>query len=260
MEGGWKVCVAVAFTSMKTAGSNKLQDRARELAEQGADPFRVEALHRARRFKRSWLEMAEALSEIKMRRLYEVWGYSDLYAYCGEELLMKRGTVEKLTGSYRTIERYAPELLKADGDDAKLPSFDSVDYFARAIGERENQRAEAPPPEVINALRDAVFDEARPVAAIRKEFHSTLYPKNDVELATEHAERTRAQVRRLLDTLPTVAGLDPKTLRDASGALERLAAELTMLAAAEPQAQAGEAPSARPSRAGQQTTLVAVGA
>ena len=63
---------------MKTVGGTKLQDRADELASQGADPMRIEALHRARRFKRSWLEMAEALSETlhaeyqRMRRIYRI--------------------------------------------------------------------------------------------------------------------------------------------------------------------------------------------
>lgn len=215
---------------MKPVGGSKLQDRADDLVAKGADPQRVEALHRAKRFKRSWLEMAEALSEINKRRLFESWGYADLYAYCAEELSLKRGTVEKLTGSFRTIERYAPELLRPDGDDAKLPSFDSVDYFARAVGERESRRAETPTVEVIDALRDAVFEEARPVAAIRREFHATLYPKSETEVATEHAERTRAQVRRLLDALPTVTGLAALSLRDATAALERLDRELTSLA------------------------------
>ena len=230
MGGGWKGCVAVACAAMKTVGGTKLQDRADELASQGADPMRIEALHRARRFKRSWLEMAEALSEIKVRKLYEAWGYIDLFAYCAEELSLKRGTVEKLTGSYRTIERYAPELLQADGDEAKLPSFDSVDYFARALGERDSRRAEAPTPEVLDALRDAVFDEARPVSAIRREFHATLSPKSEAEVATDYAERTRAQVRRLLDALPLVSGLASSTLRDATATLERLDRELNAIA------------------------------
>ncbi|MBM4357724.1 MAG: hypothetical protein FJ096_06395 [Deltaproteobacteria bacterium] len=215
---------------MSEGGVQKLSDRANALAAQGAEPLRVEAIHRARRFKRSWLEMAELLTDIKLRRKYEAWGYGDLYAYAADELQLKRGTVEKLTGSYRTIERYAPELLEAGGDDARLPSFDAVDYFARAIGEREGKRADAVAPEVLDQLKDAVFEDARPIAAIRREFHATLYPKSEDERAAEHAERTRAQVKRLLDALPALDGIPPTTRAEVQRVLERLEAELARLA------------------------------
>lgn len=215
---------------MSSGGQRKLDELANRLAAQGADSFRVETLHRARRFKRSWIEMAEALSEIKRRRSYEAWGFADLHAYCSQELLLKRATVEKLTGSYRTLEKHAPELLADDGDDARLPTLDAVDYFARAVGERKNGPTAEAPPEVIERLRDAVFDEARPMAALRREFHAELYPRNDNEAAAERAERTRAQVRRLIDALPTIEGLGESTVRDTTAALEALERELTALA------------------------------
>jgi hypothetical protein len=215
---------------MAEAGDQKLVDRANALAAEGAEPLRIEAIHRARRFKRSWLEMAELLSDIQLRRRYEAWGYPDIYAYCAEELRLKRGTVEKLTGSYRTIERYAPELLETNGDDARLPSFDAVDYFARAVGERAGRRPDAVAPDVIEQLKDAVFEEARPIAAIRREFQETLYPKSEEERAAEQAERTRAQVRRLLDALPALDGLPSATRAEAQRVLERLEAELLALA------------------------------
>ncbi len=156
---------------MHNPSVRKLHERADQLEAEGADPFRVEVIRRARRFKRSWLEMAEALSTLRINKSYEGWGFADLYAYCAEELLLKRPTVDKLTGSYHTVKRHAPELLKED-DDARLPSFDAVDYFARAVGERGRPRTTPPPAEVVEQLERAVFDEARPVASIKKEFHS----------------------------------------------------------------------------------------
>jgi hypothetical protein len=211
------------------AGMQRLHERADALAAEGADPARVELIRRARRFKRSWLEMAEALCELKMTRAYEEWGFGDLYSYCAEELLIKRATVEKLTGSYRTIQRYAPELLDQDSDDARVPSFDSVDYFARVVGERGHAPTEKPPREVIDQLKGAVFEDARPVASIRREFHGTLFPKDEQQAAAEHVERTRAQVRRLLDALPSVDGLSEPTLRSATKALEEVERELISL-------------------------------
>ncbi len=217
---------------MSSAGVHKLHERADELAAEGADPFRVEVIRRARRFKRSWLEMAEALCDLKLKKSYERWGFQDLYSYCAEELLIKRGTVDKLTGSYRTIQRYAPELLREGGDDARVPSFDSVDYFARAVGERGEKPDEPPPREVIDQLKDAVFDHARPVASIRREFHSTLFPKSPDEIAAERAERARAQVVRLIDALGGIDGLDEATVADATRVLGTLERELQALAGA----------------------------
>lgn len=228
---------AGSVRAMASEGATKLRERAEELAAEGAEPLRLDAIARARRFKRSWLEMAEILSTIKLRRSYEAWGYPDLHAYCAAELSLKRGTVDKLTGSYRTVERHAPELLADGADEGKLPSFDAVDYFARALGDREGRRAEAPAPEVIEELKTAVFEEARPLASIRREFHATLYPKSDAELAAEHAERTRAQVRRVLDALASVERLAPTTLHAATEVLARLERELAALASHAPEPQ-----------------------
>lgn len=223
---------------MSEPGAQRLDERARELEANGADPLRIDALHRARRFKRSWLEMAETLAEVRRRRAYEEWGYPDLHAYAETELLLKRATVDKLTGSYRTVERFAPELLRPDADETRLPSLDSVDYLARAVGERGTRRADDAAPGVLDQLKEAVFEEARPLAAIRREFHATLFPQSDEERASELAERTRAQVRRLLDALSSVDGLDPRTCDDSRRALERLEQALAKLTRSEEDAAA----------------------
>ncbi|MBM4375574.1 MAG: hypothetical protein FJ095_10855 [Deltaproteobacteria bacterium] len=220
---------------MSESGVQRLGERARELEAEGAEPLRLEAIQRARKFKRSWLEMAETLTEIRRRHRFEAWGYADLHAYAAEELGMKRATVDKLTGSYHTVERYAPELLKRDADEARLPPLDSVDYLARALGERGAKRAEAAPPEVLDQLKDAVFEEVRPLTSIRREFHATLFPKSETERANELAERTRAQVRRLLDALTSVDGLDPNLTDESRRVLERLEVELTSLASPLPE-------------------------
>ena len=46
------------------------------LEEQHADdPERAELLRRTRRFKASWLELCEALSEVKRNNTWQRWGY-----------------------------------------------------------------------------------------------------------------------------------------------------------------------------------------
>ena len=82
-----------------TAASD-LDSLADHLAREGADALRIELVRRARNFKRTWVEMAEALVEVRDTQAYLAWGYQDLYAYCHQELLLRQPTVDKLTGSF----------------------------------------------------------------------------------------------------------------------------------------------------------------
>ena len=70
------------------------------LESQGADRLRLELVRRARNFKRSWVEMAEALTRVRAAQVYLEWGYPDFETYCHSELMLTKGTVDKLTGSY----------------------------------------------------------------------------------------------------------------------------------------------------------------
>jgi hypothetical protein len=92
------------------------------------------------------------------------------------------------------------------------------------------KRAEAATPEVLDQLKEAVFEEVRPLTSIRREFHATLFPRTDAERGSELAERTRAQVRRLLDALTSLDGLDPHLTDESRRVLERLESELSSLA------------------------------
>jgi len=211
------------------SGDRKLQQRLDELAGQGADPLRLRVLECARKFKRSWIDMAEALLEVRASGAYQVWGYDDLYAYCADELLIKRQTVDKLTGSFAAIQRHAPALLDDRERDRPVPSYDAVDYFARAMGEGSDQPPPDHPPEVVDELREAVFEQARPVSAIRRQFNSVLYPKSDDQRALEALERTNAAARRIAALLPTIDGLSSRRVREVEAALEGLQQDLDRL-------------------------------
>jgi hypothetical protein len=200
--------------------------REEQLRADGADPLRLELLRRARRFKRSWIDMAEALVELRVNRSYESWGYADFYEYCAEELLIKRRTVDKLTGTFSTLEQHAPELLRG-GDDQRIPTFDSVDYFARAMGANEGGRA--PAPEVLDELRAAVFEEGKPVTSLRRQFNSVLFAKSEPEQALEALSRAQSTAERLAGMLGDVPGLSPVRAADVSAALVGLRAELGTL-------------------------------
>src|SRR5687767_8775032 len=99
----------------------KLDALAQMLERTGDDPQRLELVHRAQRFKRSWLELAEALQALSRSRAYEAWGYADLREYCSKELLIRSATVDKLLLSFSTLERHAPEVLERDGVARNIP-------------------------------------------------------------------------------------------------------------------------------------------
>ena len=62
------------------------------------DPERVEVLRRARRFKASWIELAEALSNVRRSGDYKKWGYASFEDYTRTELHIRQETADKLVG------------------------------------------------------------------------------------------------------------------------------------------------------------------
>lgn len=211
------------------SADERLDQRAETLALEGGDPLRVDLLQRARNFKRSWVEMAEALLELRVNRAYENWGYKDLYSYCAEELLIKKRTVDKLTGSYNTLQQHAPEMLREDYDQRQMPSFDSVDYFAKAVERVSEPGAgplETPSNEVVSDLKQAVFDEQKPVTSLRRRFNGVIFTKSHDENALQIMEKANAAAQRLCNWLPNIDGLGRDRVADVAASLDALIRDL----------------------------------
>ena len=126
-------------------GTKKIDALAELLERTGGDAERLEVVRRTQRFKRSWIELAEALAKVRSSQSYTRWGYNDFYKYCSAELTLKRVTVDKLVLSFHTIRSHAPEVLEWDGVAKVIPSYEAVDYFSRAVGEVDG-RGPAPAP------------------------------------------------------------------------------------------------------------------
>src|SRR5882672_3745186 len=92
-----------------TKTDRQMEDRMLAVA---GDPERADTLAKARAFKRTWLELAEALSRCTEQKLWERWGFSDFDAYCKKELHLRGSTVAKLLGSYRFLESSAPRVIE----------------------------------------------------------------------------------------------------------------------------------------------------
>jgi hypothetical protein len=207
------------------SAEDKLDQRAEALALEGGDPQRVEMLQRARNFKRSWVEMAEGLLELRVSRAYEAWGYKDLYAYCAEELLIKKRSVDKLTGSYDAIQRHAPEVLADTYDERLVPTFDSVNYFARAVDRVEEESA-THDDAVVEDLRHAVFEDRAPVTSLRRRFNDVVFTKSHDENALAIMERTNNAAQRLCSWLPNIDGLRRERVAEVAAALDGLIRDL----------------------------------
>src|SRR5882762_11258313 len=109
-----------------------MEDRMHAVSD---DPVRADTLQNARAFKRTWLELAEALSRANDKRLWEKWGFTDFDAYCRKELHLRGATVAKLLGSYRFLETSAPRVIersRIDDYEAPIPSLPVVEFVPRA--------------------------------------------------------------------------------------------------------------------------------
>jgi hypothetical protein len=216
--------------AMATVGE-KLDALADRLTQMGDDGQRLELVQRARRFKRSWVEMAEALCWVRDTRAFERWGYADLHGYCKEELHIRPATVDKLTGGYATLQTHAPQVLARDGVAQQIPTIDAVDYFAQALNPKENPKRpiEKPDAGTIRDLKSAVFDDNKPVAVLRREFNPVLRPKPDGADALERMEKASAAARRLGGLLPQIDDLSPDVVARAERALNKVLDELDEL-------------------------------
>lgn len=196
----------------------------------GADAARIAMVEVARRFKRSWLEMAEALARLRSSEAFHEWGYGDLYEYASLELMLKRPTVEKLLMSYGVIRQHAPEVLQRDGVERHIPSVDSVAYFGKALRqEAANDDAPEPDPEVVEELRRAVFDEGKPVAVLRRTLGPMLFPKAPGQAEVEAMKKASGAAQRLAKQLEGVEGLSPARRDHTAKALAHLVDELATL-------------------------------
>lgn len=158
----------------------------RMLAVSG-DPERADTLQKARAFKRTWLELAEALARVNEKRLWEKWGFSDFDAYCRKELHLRGSTVAKLLGSYRFLETSAPKVIeraRTDNYDMPIPSLATVDFVQKAT---EKGAAD---PETLQTIHRVAFEEGAEAPVLKSKFGELAFPQTD----RERKDRLRAQI------------------------------------------------------------------
>ncbi len=196
--------------------------------ERGNDPLRLFAAKSAYHFKHSWIEMADALVQVRDSGTYRQWGYDSLLTYCEGELGLKKALVDKLTVSFSAMEKYAPERLSGE-ENAPIPGYQSLDYFARAMGDPRfdgSDPRDAPQeplsPELTGQLRAAVFDECCTPKQLRERFEPLIRPRSAAEEERDAVRRTLTTTKRLREQLEDLGGIGADLFRDATDVLARL--------------------------------------
>lgn len=185
--------------------------------------LRLRLVEQARVFKRSWVDMARALVEVRSAGWYRRWGFDDLHRYAAEELHIKRQTVDKLTGSFHALERHAPHVLEWDGVARQVPEVDAVDVFKRAVEQGQ------PNPQVMAELQQALEEGASP-PVLRRRVQSLLQPKDEHQQKRDSLDRLRTSARRLERLLQQVDGLAQARVEEVKRSLAALDSDLDQLA------------------------------
>lgn len=182
------------------------------------DPERAEVIHRARRFKASWIELAEALTSVRKGAQWKGWGFESFEDYAKTELRLRPETVEKLTGSYQFLQKRAPEVLRRDGLSSPIPSYQAVDFLRRA----ESQ--ENAPDDAVSEIRRRVLDEAAPLPTVARQFRDTVFPIDEAERKKRDAQGIKNVASRLRELLGETRAVPKKLAAEASDVLERVLA------------------------------------
>jgi hypothetical protein len=179
------------------------------------DPERAELVRRARRFKASWIELAEALTDARRGGRWKDWGYSTFEEYTGKELHLRPETVDKLTGSYSFLQRRAPAVLSRDGLAAPVPSYQAIDFLRRA----EEQGG---PEEAVEAIRRKVIDEAVPLPQVAREYKDVVFPIDDKTRMKRDVAGIRNVAKRLRELLGETRAVPKKVAADVTESLDHL--------------------------------------
>ena len=177
-----------------TKTDRQMEDRLLAVAD---DPMRADTLQKARAFKRTWLELAEALTKVQANRSWETWGYTDFDAYCRKELHLRGSTVAKLLGSFRFLETSAPRVIERARNSAPseltspIPSLPAVEFVQKAT-----ERGAADP-ETLETIQRVAFDEGLDAPVLARRFKDVAFPETDRERKDKLRANIAGTARRL---------------------------------------------------------------
>lgn len=176
-------------------------DIERRIQSVGDDRPRVDALTRAAKFKRSWVELAEALVEVQRSSRFERWGFQSFFDYCQKELHLRKATAEKLTASFGYLTEHAPDVLRRDGLTQPIPQPDTIHALAKV------RQSDQIPDRLFQSIQaDALSSDLSPASLARRFKEAIGGGEEPSEDASRSADRAVTLARRLADLL---ADLEP---------------------------------------------------
>jgi hypothetical protein len=173
-----------------TKTDRQLEDKMLAVA---GDSERVFVLGKARAFKRSWIELAEALSQVVERGSWERWGYSSFDSYCKKELHLSPSTSAKLLGSFRFLKTQAPKIIERsrDSESAPIPDLKAVEFVAKA------EERGAADESTMAEIRRAAFEEGAHAPLLSRRFKSVAFPVSDMERESKLLQQLSATSKKL---------------------------------------------------------------
>lgn len=204
-----RILYHVWYKALMTSALARTQtdaDLAATQARVAQDSARAELIAKTRRFKSSWIELAEALSACRQEKRYQSWGYASFEDYYRKELHLRAATVDKLVGSYAFLHKSAPDVLQRDGLNFQVPSYQAVDFLRRAQEAQEEGQADA---DAVAEVRQAVLEEGSPLPKLSRLFKKTLFPDaTEVEKNKQMQEANKA-ARRLQELVGLLQAVLP---------------------------------------------------
>jgi len=189
-----------------TKTDRQMEDRMLAVA---GDPVRADTLAKARAFKRTWLELAEALARVQHARSWESWGFTDFDAYCRKELHLRASTVAKLLGSYRFLETSAPRVIeraRTDHYEAPIPNLATVEFVKKAT---ERAAADA---DTLETIQRVAFDEGAEAPILSRRFGELAFPQTDADRKDKLRQQIGITARRLSSLIAEPGSPVPKKL------------------------------------------------
>lgn len=215
-------------------GVKRLTELVKELEASGGDEARLHPARCALNFKRSWVDLGAALTEVRKKGAFRAWGYEDLLGYCASELGMRAATADKLLVSYATLRKHAPNRLKEPT--SEIPSYEALDYLARVTSEPRgngdaprNAPEKAPSKKVLDAIHTAVFDEGCSVRQLREQFDPLVRPRTAIQQQEVVLKRLSATAQRLLEQLTEAEGLETKPVKGLRDVIKSLRSQTEAL-------------------------------
>ncbi len=188
--------------------------------EYADDPERAELLRRARAFKASWIELAEALTHVRRNDTWQGWGYESFEQYASRELRLRQETVDKLTGSYAFLQKRAPSVHRRDGVSESIPSYQAIDFLRRA------EEQDGAPEDAVVAIRKKVLEEGVPLPQVAREYKDVVFPIDEKARDKRDAAGLRRATANLRDMLASTHAIPRRLAGEVSAKLEEVLAAL----------------------------------